>query len=140
MSVIGSSSKNTSGQLYTLDIQFNIDSKMQRRNKRAFDVVFAILMLLIFPIHLVFQKNRLGFFKNSGQVIWGKKSWVSYAHHPDNKDLPNIKPGVLSPLDGLQLKNADSSTIHQINFIYSKDYEVNEDIEILVKSWRELGK
>ena len=42
LTIIGSSSKNTSGELYTIDIQFRIAHHMSRRNKRFVDVSLAI--------------------------------------------------------------------------------------------------
>ena len=53
-SIIGSSSKNTSGELYTMDVQFKIASPMNRRNKRLLDIIFSTICLVFSPILVFF--------------------------------------------------------------------------------------
>ena len=53
-SIIGSSSKNTSGELYTFETQFKIASPMNRRNKRVFDILICFLTVILSPI-LIFK-------------------------------------------------------------------------------------
>jgi GT2 family glycosyltransferase len=138
LSIIGSSSKNTSGQLYTIDIQFNIAYHLNRRNKRLLDVILAVLLLCTFPIHLLFQKKRRRFLPNIFHVLIGKKSWVGYAA-PQNFNLPKLKPGILSPVSALALSKLDQPTIERLDFFYAKDYDLEKDLDILWKGYRELG-
>jgi len=140
LSIIGSSSKNESGQLYTIDVRFQIAQYMERRNKRLVDVLLSILFILFYPLFFFFVKNKIGFAKNIFQVLIAKKSWVGYKS--DNigiTNLPKIKKGILSPLDGLNLNQVDQPTIERLNFLYAKDYEVMNDVEIIWKGRRELG-
>jgi hypothetical protein len=54
------------------------------------------------------------------------------------KLLPRIKEGVLSPLD----KNSrilNEISIQKLNFLYAKDYSIEKDFIILLKSLRSLG-
>ncbi|MEZ4985740.1 MAG: hypothetical protein R2795_12010 [Saprospiraceae bacterium] len=53
ISIIGSHSKNTSGELYTIDIQFNIAHPLQRRNKRLFDLGVSLLLMATTPLWLL---------------------------------------------------------------------------------------
>ncbi|MFQ5446251.1 MAG: glycosyltransferase [Saprospiraceae bacterium] len=143
ISIIGSSSKDAAGELYTIDIRFKIATPMARRNKRVFDLLFAVFCLLFVPVFLVFVKNRGSFFGNIFQVFSGKKSWVSYASHQSpvtSHHLPKIRPGILSPLDALGKRQLDDATIQRLNFLYAKDYDVWRDLEVVWKGARELGR
>ncbi len=77
LSVIGSNSINTSGDLYT--IHFNsIGKESNRRNKRLFDVVSSFLLLITFPFWFLFVK---GHFNSVGDTLWvllGFRTWVGY--------------------------------------------------------------
>lgn len=140
LSIIGSSSKDSSGELYTIDIQFRIAHYMNRRNKRLIDFVAAIFLLVSLPLCIWFVKQKMAFFKNIFLVAIGKKSWVGYAEAVEVvENLPKIKPGVLSPLDALKLKNVNEPTITRLNFLYAKDYSATGDVDIILKGFRKLG-
>lgn len=139
-SIIGSHSKNSSGELYTIDVQFNISDPLTRRNKRWLDGCFAFFLILTFPVQLFLIKKPFNAFKNAISCLLGKKSWVGY--HPSGSnsfDLPKIKPGILTPLDGSAIKElTDESTINRLNLLYAKDYELFKDVEIIWKGYRNL--
>lgn len=140
ISIIGSHSKDTPGELYTIDIQYNINQPLQRRNKRLLDVLLSIFLLLTFPIQLVVIPKFAQCLKNCFQVLFNKKSWVGYAKGvPFN--LPSLKLGILDVTDhlgaGIQL---NTKTLERLNFFYVKDYSIDKDIEIIWKSYRKLGK
>jgi len=140
LNIIGSSSKNSRGELYTIDIQFNIATKMSRRNKRFLDIVVAIALLLVSPILLFFVNKKGNFMKNIFQVLFGKKTWVGYAAVQDSiSNLPKLKNAVLSPLTALQLNQANEPTIKRLNFLYAKDYDTARDLEIIWQSILHLG-
>jgi len=46
----------------------------------------------------------------------------------------------LNPLDLISDKKLDESTIHRLNSLYAKDYQVNTDLNIIRKGWRNLGR
>lgn len=138
-SIIGSSSRNTSGELYTIDIRFRIDEPLNRRNKRLFDLILSFFLLLLFPLFLFYAENPGGLLKNCGLVIKGRKTWVGYAGSKNTENLPPLPLGVLSPLDGLQLQNLDPATTHRLNFLYAKDYILGEDLRLVWKGAKKLG-
>ncbi len=141
MSIIGSSSKNASGELYTIDIQFGIVNSMNRRNKRFIDFSLALLFLISLPVCIWLIKQKGNFVMNLFQIIMGKKSLVGYTKSAELvENLPKIKPGVLSPLDALKLKKVSDSTIRHLNFLYAKDYSTSNDLDIIWKGFRNLGK
>ena len=141
LSIIGSSSKNTSGELYTIDIRFQIAYYMNRRNKRLADLMLCLFLLLTCPIHLLLIPNRSQFHRNWWQVLLNKKSWVGYEPVQGQlTNLPKVKPGILSPLDALAIKDLNAPTKQRLNFLYAKDYHVSQDLSIFWKGYNKLGK
>ena len=93
---------------------------------------------MLYPIILFFQEYKLNFISNIFLVLFGKKSWVGYSS-TDSKDFPVIKPAVLGIADSLSGSNLDTSTLYRLDFLYAKDYEVGEDLTVILKAWRKLG-
>jgi hypothetical protein len=137
LSIIGSSDKNTQGELYTIDIRFNIAQPIHRRNKRLCDVVFSVLFLVFSPILLVFIKNRLSFLKNIFQILLGNRTFVGYTEGV-TENLPKIKKGVLSPIDAVNLTHINEPTVQRLNFLYAKDYDVWRDAEIILNGFKKF--
>ena len=54
ISIIGSQSKNHSGELYTIDVAYKINQPINKRNKRLMDIFISILFLFTFPIFIFF--------------------------------------------------------------------------------------
>ncbi len=141
LSIIGSSSKNAAGELYTIDIQFRITQSMNRRNKRFIDISLALAYLALLPICILFIYQKGHFISNIFQVLFGKKSWVGYAQATEQmENLPKIKTGVLSPLDALKLEKVNAPTIQYLNFLYAKNYSASNDLDIIWKGFQNLGK
>ncbi|MDF1866356.1 MAG: glycosyltransferase [Saprospiraceae bacterium] len=142
-SIIGSSSKDTTGQLYTIETQFNIATQMARRNKRTFDLFLAILLFAFSPILLFFVQNKSGFFNNIFQVLRGRKSWVGYVPSTEkdtqSEKLPKTRKGVLSSIDVLDIQDPPKETIRRINFWYAKDYALGKDLNIIWKGFFWIG-
>ncbi len=141
LSIIGSSSKNSEGELYTIDIQFNIAKPMASRNKRVLDLSLALAFIMTFPAIFLFIKRKAPFIKNIFAVLFGKKTWVGFEPMAGQTvNLPVLRAGVLSPLDALPSKKVNEPTARRLNFLYAKDYEMMKDLEIIWKGFRELGK
>lgn len=141
ITVIGSSSINTSGDLYTINLN-SIAKQSNRRNKRIIDIFLAILFFILFPLIIWFQKKPLNYFKNIFNVLFGLKSWVGYYIYENfNQNLlPKIKKGVLSPVDIIKNKEMTPEIIDRLNMAYAKDYNVLNDFVIIVKGFRLLSK
>ncbi|MFI5134387.1 MAG: glycosyltransferase [Chitinophagales bacterium] len=141
LSVIGSNSKDSQGELYTIDIKLAIDSAFNRRNKRLFDVAAALLLIVSLPINLFIVSSPIHFIQNIFSVLAGKKTWVSYAGTElQQHQLPKIKPGVITPLDELRTVSLNDGTVARINFLYAKDYSAMRDAELVMRCFRKLGK
>ncbi len=139
--LIGSNSINTSGDLYIIDINA-INKPHNKRNKRLLDTTFALFFLAFSPILIFFQKNPIRFLSNILKVLFTQKTWVGYyiSEHTDIKKLPSIKKGILTPCDVLSNKTLNAETIEKLNLLYSRDYKTMNDIAIIFKNIRNLGR
>lgn len=139
--IIGSNSVDNPGDLYTIDINFAIARPAAKRNKQLVDLSLSVLFLLTFPIHLLFVKNKSNFLKNIFSVLFLQKSWVGYLNKEiDNKHLPKLKKGVLSPINGLQNKQTISdNTAKRLNLLYAKHYQVANDLLLIWRGYQHLG-
>lgn len=141
--IIGSNSINSPGELYVIDIN-SISKTVNKRNKRILDISAALVMLLLFPILLFVVDNPNSLVKNCFSVLAGKFSWVGYYFPGEKKKLewklPEIKPGILNPLDALDKELVDTPTIHKLNMLYAKDYRLWNDVVIIWKGLKELGR
>jgi GT2 family glycosyltransferase len=136
ISIIGSNSIHTAGDLYVVHINA-ISSPANRRKKRIFDLFAALSVFVLSPFFIWFFRKKGLFLKNAWQVLLGKKSWVGYAVPTENQsELPAIKPGILSPADMLDNTSADPTRNHRLNVLYARNYSVFTDAEILLKGWK----
>ncbi len=141
MSVIGSNSIDTAGDLYVLD-NTSIAKESKRRNKRLFDFALSLLLLILSPLIIFSQRKPLGFLRNIFTVLISVKSWVGYCLplHAEEIQLPKIKKGVLSPCSKYNNNKTDTSHQRKLNLLYSKDYSITNDLSILYNNFRNLGR
>jgi len=123
LSIIGSSSKENPGELYTIDVRFNVDDTVAKRNKRILDIIVCICILVSFPVFLLIVKKKSGLFSNWWRVFINKASWVGYndSHSPN---LPILKTGVIPNNITFTDRPINQKSKYQLNFIYAKDYTV----------------
>lgn len=140
ISIIGSNSIHTAGDLYVIHINA-ITTPSNLRKKRLFDLAASLLLIAITPFIIWFKNNKRKFLKNILIVITGKYSWVGYIK-PSNSitTLPELKPGILSPADMFYYNTIDDETSNRLNMLYARDYSVRTDIEILLKGWKNIDK
>jgi len=134
LSIIGSSSKDEPGELYTIDIRYNIAQPSHRRDKRLIDLCICLALIVTLPVWLVFSGKRNLLLKNWGAVLLGRKTWVGYVPNAQNRTLPNLRSGVFSPLDGLKGLKVNEETAARLNFFFAKDWEVERDLTIFFKA------
>ena len=137
--LIGSNSTNTNGELYTLDL-YNINTPKNKRNKRTFDFVTAILLLLICPLVIWMYKNKKQLIKNLFACLIGKKTWVGISLQQKQQlhNLPKITNGIFRPT--YNVNNEDELLIEKLNLIYARDYSFFKDWEIVKKNWSKIDK
>jgi len=132
LSIIGSSSRNEPGELYTIDIQYNIANPRQRRMKRLFDLMANLLIIPILPVLILSNRRHKIWTQNWTPVLLGKKSWIGYTPHADNNRLPKLKPAAICLTDGIQPTPSDT-VASRLNFLYAKDWTIWSDLHMLVK-------
>ena len=139
LSLIGSNSIETAGDLYVLDIN-SITKTENIRSKRTFDIAMGFLLLVGSPVLIWYIENKKLFLQNILSVLIGKLSLVGY-FKLDSKvsnQLPRIKPGILNPIDSLSFP--DVSLTEKLNLIYARDYSIGKDLSILLKAWKKLDR
>jgi lipopolysaccharide/colanic/teichoic acid biosynthesis glycosyltransferase len=79
---------------------------------------------------------------NIFRVLAGSRTWVGYAPVEKNTvHLPEIKPGVLSPADGLKGgESVDEETKQKLNVLYARDYKMIKDFNLVFAAFRKLGR
>jgi hypothetical protein len=142
--IVGSNSKNTAGDIYTLDIRFRINHPTHKRNKRLFDMALAGLGILLCPIFWVFVEQKKHFLVNCWDVLLGKASWVGY-YRKDTalSQFPPLAKGIFSPLDAIPLRtdlSEEAHTLHRLNLYYAKDYHLYQDLDIVLRNLKHLGR
>lgn len=139
LSIIGSNSIDTAGDLYIIDVD-SISKPKNKRNKRMFDFVSAIIILGLSPILIWIQEKKSNFISNIFLVLLGLKSWVGYGSEKDKQQqLPKLKPSVLSPLSGIKDKSISEDMKNRLNLLYSKNYKVDNDLMIVWRALKKLG-
>jgi len=140
MSIIGSNSIDTAGDLYVIDIN-SIGKFQNRRSKRVFDVAIGITLLASYPLTLFFTGHPINFLQNLIKVLFGFKSITGY--HPivqhDHK-LPDIREGIIYPTDALNQQKPDLQAIARLNMLYARDYRISNEFRLLYKGFRHLGR
>lgn len=137
MSVIGSNSINTAGDLYLVNIN-TIHMPTYRRLKRLFDMLTSSLLLLAYPFIFLFYRNKIQLLKNILNVLIGRRTWVGYwgLQTPSNDSidqLPPLRKGILTPVDGIKKNDLSDDMKSKLNIFYAKDYKFANDFNILRK-------
>lgn len=138
LSIIGSNSINTTGDLYVIDIN-SIGKSSNLRNKRLFDLGISLLLLPLSPILMLFTKKPAGFIINIFKVIFGLRTWVGYSVYKDIS-LPKIKKGILNPTDVFYAREINSETSSRLNMLYARDYKMGTDLNIIWRGFRNMGR
>jgi GT2 family glycosyltransferase len=138
LSIIGSNSINTRGDLYTVDIKA-IDTVANRRNKRLLDVILSIFSIVFWLPLMFVVKKPWRFLKDAVLVLIGKRTWVGYCKaDKEIQKLPKIRRGIYDPSTPIEKLGTENDTefYNQLNLLYARDYTVWKDGEIFFTSLR----
>ena len=138
-SIVGSDSKDTSGEAVSRENGFKLADPYNRRLKRLIDVSSSILVLVSFPLHLIFVKKPFRFFANCFAVLFAQRTWIGYATR--EKHLPKLYPGVIA-CNGVPVSSGQpfpAESLQMMDYWYARDYELSTDLKLLWKSYRRLG-
>ncbi len=135
--IIGSPSKNSSGELYTIEMKFSILESSKIRSKKMFDILTSLGLILTFPILFWKLNNPIQRFKESIMVLMGKKSWIGFSPAITKKyELPTIKEGIFLPKKNIP-SPSNENFIKQVYFQYAKNYSVSMDWNSLIRQiWK----
>ncbi|MBU8891558.1 MAG: glycosyltransferase [Bacteroidales bacterium] len=141
LSIIGSNSIETACELYTVEIN-SISKENNVRNKRIFDIITSFFILISSPLILILLKIPIKLINNSVNVLLGCKTWVGYYKKSDvsTDNLPHIKDGILTPLDVVSKKDQADSFIYNSNMVYAKNFTIWNDLKILLKGFKQIGR
>lgn len=135
--IIGSKSIEGAGELFVFEIN-SVSKNANRRNKRVFDVVSSLVLLILSPVLFWLVHHPVRFLKNIAGVFIGRLTWVGFYPNTSQK-LPPLRPGVLHPGVGLKPEERKSDTLAKLNVVYAKDYHVRTDLRLLLSHIRGLG-
>jgi hypothetical protein len=65
---------------------------------------------------------------------------VGYDKNGETEKLPHIRSGILSPTDSFANRSFSADLLSKINMLYAKDYKTSNDLNIIFKGFRELGR
>ena len=69
----------------------------------------------------------------------GTKTWVGYLFH--SKELPRLRKNILAP-NGIPIATEQAlpaENLKMLDYWYAKDYEPLQDINTILKNYRQLG-
>lgn len=131
-SIIGSHDRNSRGDLYTVELQYNIQLPINRLLKSLLDLLLALLFLPFSPFIALFS-GRLIILSNIYQVLMRKKTWVGYIQEDlAIQALPRIRPGIAAPVAFDTIPNLSQDEKHSINFFYARDFSLQRELGILL--------
>ncbi|HSV89419.1 MAG TPA: glycosyltransferase [Bacteroidales bacterium] len=139
MYIIGSNTIDTFDDIYAINLN-PVSSPANRRNKRLFDLLACGFLILSFPAVLFLVEKPYGLIKNIFRVLTGRRTWVGYHNCSGSSKLPTLKKGVLFPGDPFQQNLIDQETLCNLNNLYAREYHIENDFNILLRSLRNLGR
>jgi lipopolysaccharide/colanic/teichoic acid biosynthesis glycosyltransferase len=133
LSIIGSNSINTRGDLYTVDIR-TINTVPNRRKKRLLDFSVSLFGIIFWIFAAWFIKKPLKFLGDCFRVLFGGYSWVGYCptNVTDGQRLPEIKKGIYNPAS-IVTGELDDEARNRLNVMYARDYTILKDFNILFR-------
>lgn len=138
-SIVGSNSKNRSGESVSVENGFNLANPYNKRIKRLIDIFISFFALITFPLQLLIVKKPFLFFANCFSVLFAKKTWIGYA--VQEKKLPHLRPGVLA-CNGIvasSVQQLTTESLQMLDYWYARDWEASAEIKLLWKMYRRLG-
>ena len=138
-SIVGSNSKDESGEALTKENGYKLSDPYNRRLKRLIDILFSLISLITFPIHLIAVKKPFSFFRNCFSVLFARKTWIGYA--VNEKYLPALRIAVIA-CNGIALSSLQrfpEESLKMADQWYARDYELVNDVKLLSKVYRNLG-
>lgn len=138
-SIVGSDSKNRSGESVSVENGFNLANPYNKRIKRLIDIFISFFGLITFPFQFLIVKKPFHFFANCFSVLFAQKTWIGYAM-PEKK-LPYLRQGILgcNGIDATSVQQLSEESLQMLDYWYARDWEASADIKLLWRMYRRLG-
>ena len=137
--IIGSDTTHTIGKFISADKKIKLSLPLSKRNKNFIDAFASICFLITFPLHFIFQRKPVQFFRNVMDILFLRKTWVGYAM--PEATLPKIKRGILTTTGLPSFFNTlPPESLEAADKWYAIDYEVWTDIRIIWHGYKHLGE
>lgn len=137
-SFIGSDSADQSGELYTLDVVYEIADPLKKRHKKLISFLTGMLGLLLSPLLIWWQKNKFSYLRNMLGLFLGQLTLVGIPafEHP----LINVKQGVFNPEDAHPKMEITPALRERLHYLYARDFQPVHDLKILLRNLNRLGQ
>ena len=136
-SIVGSDSKNISGDYVAATKKYTIAKPVNRRNKRLLDIIIALLFITGLPIFVLLKKKPFYFYKNVFAVLSGQKTWIGYAATPN--ELPKIRNAVISSTSlPAVLNELPADSLQKNDEWYATGYSAALDLKKIMSSFKYL--
>jgi GT2 family glycosyltransferase len=137
-SIVGSDSRGSTGEAIAV-APLNLAKPYYRRAKRLLDVCVSLAGILGFPVFLFLVPFPGGFFSNCIAVLTGRCTWVGY--QADEPQLPSLRPGIIGSGGASRIvaQSLPAESRERVDQWYARDYEVTQDLRLLLKNFRDLG-
>ncbi len=137
-SIVGSDSKNMSGDYVAVGKRYNIGQPVNLRKKRLLDILTSVFFIISSPVHLAFQKKPARFYKNVFAVLLGKKTWIGYS--VASEELPLIRKGILtSTALPAPLNELPRESLENIDDWYALSYSAMQDLKKISRGYKHLS-
>jgi len=138
-SIVGSDSKDTSGESLSKENGYKLADPYNRRIKRLIDFSTAILFLASFPVHFFFVRKPFSFMGNCFKVLFASRTWIGYT--VNKKSLPPLRKAIIgsngSPVNSKQ--GLPGESLQMVDQWYARDYEPLQDVKLIFRAYRQLG-
>ncbi len=138
-SIVGSDSKDLSGETLTKENGYKLSDPYNLRLKRLTDFLTSMIFIFTYPVHLFIVKRPISFLKNCFLVLSGQRTWIGYA--VNEKYLPVIRKGIIA-CNGTPVsypQQFPEESLKMADQWYARDYEPANDLRLLLKVYRKLG-
>ncbi len=138
-SIVGSESRDLSGESVSSETTYKLSDPYNRRLKRLVDLSFSFLMLLSSPLQLFIVKRPFSFFANCFYVMVGARTWIGYAG--TGQGLPLLRRSIITA-NGIRTTVTQQLTEESRSMLdqwYARDYDPLDDLKLLWKSYRRSG-
>lgn len=141
LGIIGSNSKHMQGDIYTLDMTFNLDKTHLKVAKRSIDLLLCLIAILLSPILWPMQFASKKYWWDIYQVWIGYKTWVGFGSG-SNQDLslPRIKPSIMAVYFPNRYEIIDAEVLQERMINYAKHYHPWHDIAYFFSHLYKLGQ